>query len=169
MGLLAVPAASLGGASATKDGTLSIKDGDGMVFIWGTGAIIGRVDKAERIFLLDVQEEDGSGLTITGCDFGSGKEKSTEDGEGSYAVCRGAKIKFKLIGGKFRIRISGAKGIDMSVVGRTDGKDPEKGERVTLDGDGNEDEFDGNDGTYAFNDDDPQSMPDKLKKFQLGS
>ena len=164
--LLLLPAVAFADreARATKAGTLSVKDGDGMIYINGKGALIGRIDKVQRIILVDVVEDEGSAPSFTGCDGGSGKEKSTEDGDGTYTVCRGAKIKFKLIGGTFRMRINGGTGIDLSVVGQT------KADQVQLDGDEDAElDFDYNDGTYSFDGDSYRSLPDKLKKFQLGS
>jgi hypothetical protein len=168
--LLAVPAIALGGASA-KEGTLSITNGDAAtVYMDGRGASVGRVDKVQRIYLLDVVEDDGSGITLTGCDGGSGKEQSTEDGEGSFVFCKGSNIKFKLIGGKFKIRITKAKGLELSVVGRS-ARSEANPKRVHLEGAGDVDaDGDGSfdDGLYSFDGDPYKSLPDKLRKFQLG-
>lgn len=165
LALLVVPVA-LAVQSAQKDGTLSIKDGDGMVYINGRGAVIGQIDKVQKIVLVDVREEDGTPFTLTGCDSGSLKEQSTVDGEGLHTTCKstkGAKIKFKLIGGLFRMRIIGGRGIDMSVVGRT------APDRVELDGTGGDDPEISDDGTYSFDGEPYKSLPNKKQTFQLGS
>ena len=167
--LFALPAVSLAFPSLAgnqKDGTLSIKNGDGMVYVNARGAIIGQVDKSVGkkggIVLTDFKEDDGSGATFTGCEKET--ETETESGEGTITVCRGTKIRFKLIGGTFRIRIRNGKGIDLSAVGRS------KPDQVWLDGDGDEADSDGDDGKFSFNGEPHESLPDKLRKtYQLGS
>lgn len=158
--LLAVPAIALGGASA-KEGTLVLKDADARtVYIKGTGAFVGRVEKVTRIWLIDVVEADGSGPSFTGCDDGTGKEKLDDDGDGSYTVCTGSKIKFKLIGGRFEMKIKGAKELQLSVVGRSKPND------VWLRGMGDADSD--QDGVFSLNGDSYRTLPATLKKLQLG-
>jgi hypothetical protein len=164
IGLLAVPTGSLGSRASTKDGTLSVKEGDGLVSINGRGAVIGRVDRVVKITLTDFKEDDGSGPAFTGCE--SMTQEKQDDGDGTVSVCSGKGIKFKLIGGTYKIKIVGGRGIDLSVVGRSE---PDK---VQIDGDG--DIYDDlklpiEDGMYSFDGEPYRSLPNKLTKFQLGS
>ncbi|MBA3364260.1 MAG: hypothetical protein H0U03_00525 [Actinobacteria bacterium] len=160
--LFVLPAIGSAVRAAPKDGTLSIKNGDGMVFINGSGAVIAQVEKVFKpggITLTDIVEE-GSGATFTGCEWS--KETETASGVGTVTYCRGTNIRFKLIGGQYKLRITNAKGINLSAVGRS------RVDQVHLDGDG--EALGDDDGTFSFDGDLPyKSLPNKLDKFQLGS
>ncbi len=164
--LLAVPAVGSATRAAPKDGTLSIKNGVGMVFVHANGAIIGRMDKG-KITIVDLAESDGTEPIVRGCDSG----EKTNSGDDNIRVCSGKNIRFRVIGGRYRLRILKGVGIDLSAVGRSASKDPKEG--VELNGAGITD-IDGDgtlvgDGTFAFDDDAPKSLPDKATYFQLGS
>jgi hypothetical protein len=138
---LALPAPS---AAATRDdGTLSVKDATGKIRIAAVGGFIGRFDRG-YIKIIDPIADDGTGPIV------SGAERS-RDVNDTTSVYYGAKVRFRLIGGKFRIEIR-ASGIDLSVVGRGN---------VLLDGRG------GDDGRYSFNGDSYASMPDVPTAFDL--
>jgi len=154
--LFLLPAGALATrGAALKDGTLSVKGGVGMVYVNARGAVIGRVDKATRITIIDFVEDDGGLPVLQGCDTPE-TAGATDDGEGIKTSCSGNKIRFRLLGGKYSIRISGAKGIDLSAVGK--GKVELRGQEGLSD-----------DGTYSVDGGEPKSLPEKLAKFTLGS
>ncbi len=116
VGLLAAPAAaSL--AAQTGDDRLSINDARGFVWIEARGSLIGRLDKG-TVTVTDLTPLDASEPIVYGCDevwF-----------RGPSNVCRGEDIRYRLIGGRWRVAIRGA-GVDLSAAARG---------RVLLDGDG---------------------------------
>jgi hypothetical protein len=115
-GLLVAPAAaSL--AARSGDERLSISDARGLVWIEARGALIGRLDKGQ-IPVTDLTPLDANDPVVYGCEevwF-----------RGPADICRGEDIRFRLIGGRWRINIRGA-GIDVSAAARG---------RVLLDGEG---------------------------------
>ncbi len=160
---LFVPAAALALPSLagnTKDGTLSVKKGDGMVYLNARGAIIGRFDKG-TIRVTDLSEDDGTDPVVKGCDDWS-KDKDATD---NVKVCSGKDVRFRVVQGKFKVRITRGVNIDLSAVGRSDKNQVEldgSGE-ADVDGDGASDP----DGTYSFNDAELKSLPDKKDTFTL--
>ena len=155
--LFLLPAVALATrGAALKDGTLAVKDGVGMVYVNATGAVIGRVDKATRITFIDFAEDDGGPPILTGCDWDSESAGPTDDGDGVKKYCSGTKIRFRLLGGKYSIRITGGRGIDLSAVGK--GKVELRGQEGSSE-----------DGTYSVDGGEPRSLPDNKKSFPLGS
>jgi len=157
VGLLALPGASNAVRLAPGDGTLSVRDGLGMVYLSARGAVIGRVDKAKKVVVTDLSELDGSEPLLKGCD------ERDYDKEEKTTLCKGKKITFRVIRGKYELRVVG-EGIDLSAVGKG---------KVELRGDGEldwDDDKSLDDGLYKFDDDKWQSLPDgpKAKKLQLG-
>ena len=97
--LFLLPAGALATrGAALKDGTLSVKGGVGMVYVNARGAVIGRVDKATRITIIDFVEDDGGLPVLQGCDTPE-TAGATDDGEGIKTSCSGNKIRFRLLGG----------------------------------------------------------------------
>jgi hypothetical protein len=114
--LLVAPAtASL--VSNVGDDRLSINDGRGLVWIEARGALIGRLDKGQ-VTVTDLTPLDQNVPMVYGCE--------EEWFRGPTDVCRGENIRFRLIGGRWRVAVRGA-GIDVSAAARG---------RVLLDGDG---------------------------------
>jgi hypothetical protein len=141
---LALPAASADASRAGgDDGTLSVKDATGKIMIRATGGFIGRFDRGS-IRIIDPIPDDGTGPIVSG-------EERSKDLTATMSLYSGTKVRFRLIGGKFRILIN-ASGIDLSVVGRG---------TATLDGRG------GSDGRYSFNGDEYASLPDVPSTFDL--
>jgi hypothetical protein len=115
-GLLATPAAaSL--VTQLGDDRLSISDARGLVYIDAKGALIGRLDKG-MVTVTDLTPLDASDPIVYGCE--------EEWFRGPANVCRGEDIRYRLIGGRWKVTIRGA-GIDLSAVARG---------RVLLDGEG---------------------------------
>jgi hypothetical protein len=115
-GLLAAPAAA-SMLAGSGDERLSVSDGRGLVWIEARGALIGRLDKGQ-ISVTDLTPLDANDALLYGCDG--------EWFRGPTNVCRGENIRYRVIGGRWRVAIRGA-GIDLSAVARG---------RVLLHGDG---------------------------------
>jgi hypothetical protein len=104
------------GSGAAQDGTLGVKEGNGFVQIRAVGGVIGRIANG-TVRLADVNPGDG-GAPIVKCDEGivdvSG---DTFDPNDVVKLCTGTDIRFRLLGGAFRLLVTG-KGINLSVVGQ---------------------------------------------------
>jgi hypothetical protein len=151
--LLALPAmASAALMRSTGDGTLSVEDGQGRIVIDARGGVIGRFDRGS-VTILDRTPEDPFEAKVWGAtrEVELGLDRERYFGPG---------VRFRLIGGSFRIVIHGA-GIDLSAVGTG---------IVTLEGSGR---FPG---VYSLDGEDcgaPRSkckdLPDPAQRFRLGT
>lgn len=119
--LLAVPAfGAATPAVSSGDGALSVADGRGQIVLQARGGVIGRVDGGYGRFdsgcvsITDLTPEDLNFPQVWGDD-----EPQVELPRGGVKYC-GQSVRFRLIGGKFRIVVSG-RGIDLSAVGVGDG------------------------------------------------
>ena len=99
---VAVPAVAL--AAAAEWSPLSISDGRGKVTLRGRGTVIGRLDRG-TITVTDLTPLDTSEPLTFNCD--------DETFRGLATVCTGDHLRFRMIGGAWRISISGV-GIDLS-------------------------------------------------------
>ena len=99
---VAAPAVAL--AAAAEWSPLSISDGRGKVTLRGRGTVIGRLDRG-TITVTDLTPLDTSEPLTFNCD--------DETFRGSATVCTGDHLRFRMIGGGWRIAISGV-GIDIS-------------------------------------------------------
>ena len=107
--LLAVPA--VGSAAlmrGTGDGTLSVEDGQGRIVIDARGGVIGRFDRG-FVTILDRSPEDSFEARV----WGATRVVELDLDRERYF---GPGVRFRLIGGSFRIIINGS-GIDLSAVG----------------------------------------------------
>ena len=136
---LALPAWAAA-AQLDNDGTLSVKDGRGTFIINARGGIIGSFAKG-RVVITDPIDADGTGPIVSGDDWHRDRGDATD-------VYGGTKVRFRLIGGTFKVKVVGT-GVNLSVVGRGN---------VTLNGAGTDD-----DGTYAVNGADVAPVPDILQ------
>lgn len=144
---LALPAASLARDQGASDGTLSVRDGRGTITISGRGGVIGSFARGS-VTISDPVEGDGTGPIVTGDDFPPVEKNDTT------TTWRGTKVRFRIIGGSFRIVVR-ARGINLSLVGTG---------KVTLDGAGT-----GDDGSYSVNGGDYLAIPGFSLPFQLSS
>ncbi len=114
----------------TGDGTLSLMDGRGTFTINAKGGVIGSFAKG-RVIITDPIEGDGTGpiVSLSGDDWHKDRGDTVD-------VYGGTKIRFRLIGGAFKIKVVG-RGINLSVVGRG---------QATINGEGTLD-----DGSYSVN------------------
>ncbi len=151
--LLALPA--VGAAALSRgvgDGTLSVEEGQGRIVIdVSRGGVIGRFDRG-FVTILDRTPDDAFVPKV----WGAAREVEIGTGERHY----GPDVRFRLIGGSFRIVINGA-GIDLSAVGSG---------VVSLEGNGR---FPG---VYSLDGEDcsvPRStckaLPDEAQRFRLGT
>jgi hypothetical protein len=163
--VLAVPAAAFG-YTLVDDGTLTVTDGYGTIQIGrqdasgdpvapARGALVGSIANGTVTFT-DPVESDTNDFQTNGCD----RTKTPKD---NTIVCSGSKIRYRVVGGPYRIKING-EDIDLSAVGRGTVTVNGAGPRDT-DGDNVADTTDN--GKYRLNDADWKQIPDKPKSFQL--
>jgi hypothetical protein len=138
---LGVPAVALAVGDGSDDGTLSVRNGAGKALLQFNGSALGRVAHG-RVTVTDPILGDGVGVTFWGCD----KPYDLTD---STTTCIGDGIRFRAIGGKYRIFVRGS-GIYLSAVGHG---------TVFLNGRGDEPNVD-HDGAYSLNDGPYKSLPD---------
>jgi hypothetical protein len=144
---LAVPASSAARARGPNDGTLSVRDARGTIIIAARGGVIGSFARGS-VTISDPVDGDGTGPIVTGEDFPPIERNETT------TTWRGTKVRFRIIGGAFRVTIKG-RGINLSLVGKGN---------VTLNGAGT-----GADGTYSINGDEYSPIPDFPFPFSLAA
>jgi hypothetical protein len=145
---LALPAGAAARPSSATDGTLSVKDARGVITIQGParGAVIGSIAKGS-VMINDPIDGDGTGPIVTGDEWS--KEKTD-----TATIWGGSKVRFRIIGGTFRIVVRG-RGINLSFVGKGS---------VILNGQGTDD-----DGSYATNGSDYNLIPAFALPFALSA
>jgi hypothetical protein len=144
---LGVPAGALAVRELPGDGSLVVDNARGLVVVRARGGIIGRFDSG-RITIEDPIEGDGSGPIVYGA------EKQLELGPHTTRYI-GEDVRFRLIGGAYRVTVNGY-GVDVSAVGRG---------TVTLDGSG----FTEQPGRFQINGSGWQPMPDDATRYTLGT
>jgi len=142
---LAVPATSVAGGRGPNDGTLSVRDARGTIILNARGGVIGSFVRGS-VTISDPIDGDGTGPIVTGDDFPPIERSETT------TTWRGTKVRFRIIGGAFRIVIRG-RGINLSLVGKGN---------VTLNGAGT-----GADGSYSINGSEYIAIPDFAFSFPL--
>src|SRR5437867_12125079 len=125
---LALPAASAARNQGANDGTLSVRDARATITISGRGGVVGSFAQG-RVTISDPIDGDGTGPIVTGDDWSKDRDATT-------TTWGGTRVRFRNIGGTFKIRVQG-RGINLSFVGKGN---------VTLKGAGTD-----ADGTYAVN------------------
>jgi opacity protein-like surface antigen len=143
---LALPAGAAARLNGPDDGTLSVKDTRGIVTIQGRGAVIGSFGKGQ-VTINDPVDGDGTGPIVTGDEWSKDKSETA-------SVWGGTRVRFRIIGGTFRIVVRG-RGINLSFVGRGN---------IILNGQGTED-----DGSYATNGGDYNLIPAFALPFALSA
>jgi hypothetical protein len=132
---LLLPSAGTATTRASGDGTLSVRDGRGTFTVNARGGVIGSFARG-RVVITDPVEDDGSGPIVSGDEWHKDRSDTTD-------VYGGTKVRFRLIGGSFKIKVIG-RGVNLSVIGRGS---------FTLNGEGT---FD--DGSYSVNGDSYQPI-----------
>jgi opacity protein-like surface antigen len=143
---LALPAASAARDQGASDGTLSVVDARGTITISGRGGVIGSFARGS-VRISDPVDGDGTGPIVTGDEWSNERDATT-------TTWGGTKVRFRIIGGSFRIVVKG-RGINLSLVGKGN---------VTLDGAGTLD-----DGSYSVNGGEYLAMPGFPLPFPLSS
>lgn len=134
--VLALPGAALAHPGGPSDGTLLIKDGVGKVTITAKGGVIGHLGEGV-LQVRDPNPDDNINEVVNGAD----RSHAVNDFVTKYW---GKDIRFRYIGGKFTITITGAD-IDLSAIGKG---------TVALAGRGTAD-----DGVYSLNGNAAQPFP----------
>ena len=142
---LALPGLAWAATRALDDGTLSVRNGDGVVFIAARGTLIGTCDKC-RISIVDPSPDDGAPPVVTHYE-GHRDVSDTQD------VWAGTDVRFRMVGGFFKVKVSGY-GIDLAVVAKGWG-------RIQA--------YDSNTGTYSVNGDPRRLLPADREVFTLTS
>ena len=142
-----VPAPVQGGPPA--NGTLSVKDGNGMVQLSSRGTMIGRIDRG-RITVTDPKPFDGRKPRVLGYDSArkSRNRKTT--------VYTGRNLRLRSTGGYFHVLFQG-RGIDLSAVGRGQGLIQGQTDDPNLP----------SDGLWSLNDEEYRSLPATITRFGL--
>jgi hypothetical protein len=107
--LLGLPALAWAASSAADDGTLSVKNGDGIVFVVARGTVIGACDRC-KVSIVDPSPDDGAPPVVDGAET----HKDVSDTHDLYS---GTDVRFRIVGGIFKIRVTGY-GVDLGVVAK---------------------------------------------------
>ena len=143
---LALPAASSARDQGASDGTLSVRDARGTITMSVRGGVIGSFARGS-VRISDPIDGDGTGPIVTGDEWSNERDATT-------TTWGGTKVRFRIIGGYFRIVVKG-RGINLSLVGKGN---------VTVDGAGTVD-----DGSYSVNGGEYLPMPGFSLPFPLSS
>src|SRR4029450_11072638 len=145
---LVIPAAAQSQSAAPQNGTLSIKEGRGVVELNARGSMTGRVNG--QISITDPKPYDSKRSVVYGATKTTYKNVRT-------TIYRGKNLRFRLIGARFELRIQG-RAIFLSAIARGDGY---------IDGAGDPAENVFYDGVWSLNDVPYQSLPDDPSSFEL--
>ncbi|MFN2628296.1 MAG: hypothetical protein ABR569_06635 [Gaiellaceae bacterium] len=150
--MLLAPVSALALPGSAGDGTLAVRHASGdsgqvVVQLNLTGSVVGQLD-AGRIRITDADLTDGAAVDVAGA------ERTVA--VGNATVYSGTNIRFRAIGGLFRIAIIG-RGIDVNAVGQGS---------VYLAGSAL---FPANDGKYSLNGGDWKSLPDTGVRFPFSA
>lgn len=148
---LAVPATSAARTRGPNDGTLSVRDARGVITIQARGAVIGSFAQG-KVIIVDPVEGDGTGPIVSGEEIYRPIDEKTD-------FYRGTNVRFRIIGGRFTIRVQG-RGINLSLVGKGN---------VTVNGTGAVEDGLADDGSYSVNGGDYFAIPDLAFSFPLSA
>jgi hypothetical protein len=145
-------------SAGSDDGTLAIANEEGYAAISATGTVIGRISGFATVRIVDLDTTEGGIPVIGHCPERENISAQTPNPDDKTIRCTGEDIRFRIVGGAFRIVASG-QGINLSVAGK--GKvslygvlePPISGSGLT--------------GTYSVNDGDPAPIPLEKRTFAL--
>jgi hypothetical protein len=143
---LALPGVGIAARTATGDGTVVIKNGDGNVFLKVRGAAIGHFASGV-MEVNDPDLTDGQGCSVVGAEV----IRFINENKVRYS---GSDVRFRCVGGRYTIRFARVRELSLGAVGRG---------MVTVDGAG------GDDGTYSVDGSDPHSLPDTPTLLPFGN
>ena len=147
---LLVPAAAQSQSTTPQNGTLSIREGRGIVQLDARGSMTGRVNG--KIAITDPKPYDNKRPVVYGATKTTYRNVKT-------TVYQGKNLRFRLIGARFQFRIQG-RAIFLSAIARGEG---------VVDGAGDPTTNVFYDGTWSLNDSPPLSLPDTATPFELAS
>jgi hypothetical protein len=147
---LLIPAAAQSQSSAPQNGTLSIREGRGIVQVDARGSMTGRVNG--KITITDTKPYDSKRPVVYGSTKTTYRNVRT-------TVYQGKNLRFRLIGARFQFRIQG-RAIFLSAIARGDG---------VIDGTGDPTANVFYDGVWSLNDSQPLSLPDDPTPFDLAA
>ena len=148
--LLAVPTAAYSAKAPPANGTLSIREGRGVVILNARGIFTGRV--RGKLTVTDPTPADAKHPIVYGA------SKTTFRG-GRTTIYQGRNVRFRLIGARYRIRVDG-KAIFLSAIGRGTG---------AIDGAGSTQANIFYDVVLSLNDEPYHSLPDDYTSFRLAA
>jgi len=140
---LAVQALAWATSRAADDGTLSVRNADGVIFVVARGTIIGACDRC-KVSIVDPSPDDGAPPVVDGAET----HKDLSDTHDLYS---GSDVRFRLVGGLFKIKVSGY-GVDLGVVAKGWG-------RIQA--------YDSNTGTFSVNGAPRRLLPADREVFTL--
>jgi hypothetical protein len=143
--LLGLPALAWGASNAADDGTLSVRNADGVIFVVARGTIIGACERC-RVSIVDPSPDDGAPPVVDGAE-------THKDVSDTHDLYFGNDVRFRLVGGLFKIKVSG-NGIDLGVVAKGWG-------RIQA--------YDSNTGTFSVNGAPRRLLPADREVFTLTS
>jgi len=148
--LLVLPATAFGrtGPPTPLNGTLSIREGRGIVQLSARGSMTGRL--RGKIAITDPNPYDSKRPVVYGATRTTYRNERT-------AIYQGRNIRFRLIGSLYNIRLEG-RAIFMSVIGRGQG---------LLNGEGDTQAGVFFDGVWSLNDEPYRSLPDDPTSFDM--
>lgn len=142
---LALPGLAWAVTRALDDGTLSVRNGNGVIFVSARGTVIGTCDQC-RVSIFDPSPDDGAAPVVTGYE-------GHKDIDETRDLWSGRDVRFRMVGGFFKIRIAG-NGIDLGAVAKGWG-------RIQA--------YDSNTGTYSVNGEPRRPLPNQREVFILTS
>jgi hypothetical protein len=142
---LAAPFAAAASVRAPGDGTLSVRDLDGRITVFARGVVIGRCDQCTLVL-----DEKPGAEEIAPVVTGTRGIDIDDDGAKERFVGKG--LRWKVIGGAFRMYVRNGVDVDLSVVGR--------GARVAIAG---------TNGEYVLNNDPAVPVLPELVVFPLSA
>ena len=139
------PAAALSAIAGKgpTDGTMTVRDGRGKLTLVIKGSLIGRFANG-TLKIEDLDRNEGSDPVVRGY-------KTVKWGRGNSPTYSGKNVRFRLIGGRYRVNFTG-KGLNFSLVARG---------RVLIDGNGSLGDGIFYDGFYSLNGSEEESLPDE--------
>lgn len=109
---LATPFAASAAVRAPGDGTLSVRDLTGYISVRAKGGVIGRCDECTLV----LNEQLGAD-EIAPVVSGAEKTEDTDD-DGARERFEGKDLRWKVIGGAFRMVVRNGSDVDLSLVGK---------------------------------------------------
>jgi hypothetical protein len=149
LALLSAASASAGSSPPRSQGTLSVRDGKGIVQLSARGSMIGRFHRG-KVTITDPNPSDSRRAVVLGAEQVVYRNAKT-------TVYSGKGVRFRIVGWHATVRIEG-RGIHLSAVGHG---------RGMVDGTGDPALGVFYDGVWSLNDEAYRSLPDELTGFQL--